>query len=146
MSTTDSSVPHNLSCLPHTQIDSEVNILRGERDQAKDIIDDLSKKLNAVNAVIDDYQAERQVRLGRGPVCPVCLLYAWGCTWLWMACGRGRILVINEASAPRPSNNLPFERNGYHNLPIHVRSSMLTLEHATAPPPSLSQNPQHTGH
>lgn len=43
------------------QIDGEVNILRGERDQAKDIIDDLSKKLNAVNAVIDEYQAERQV-------------------------------------------------------------------------------------
>jgi hypothetical protein len=43
------------------QIDGEVNILRGERDQAKDIIDDLSKKLNVVNAVIDEFQSERQV-------------------------------------------------------------------------------------
>jgi len=50
------------NCWPlQLQIDGEVNILRGERDQAKDIIDDLSKKLNAVNAVIDEYQAERQV-------------------------------------------------------------------------------------
>lgn len=49
------------------QIDSEVNILRGERDQAKDIIDDLSKKLNAVNAVIDEFQSERQVGLLKPP-------------------------------------------------------------------------------
>jgi hypothetical protein len=55
----DSAPPPLPWCAP--QIDGEVNILRGERDQAKDIIDDLSKKLNAVNAVIDDYQAERQV-------------------------------------------------------------------------------------
>lgn len=46
------------------QIDGEVNILRGEREQAKDIIDDLSKKLNAVNAVIDEFQSERQVGPG----------------------------------------------------------------------------------
>ena len=43
------------------QIDGEVNILRGEREQAKDIIDDLSKKLGVVNATIDGYQEERQV-------------------------------------------------------------------------------------
>lgn len=42
------------------EIDGEVNILRGERDQAKDIIDDLSKKLTVVNAVIDEFQSERQ--------------------------------------------------------------------------------------
>lgn len=47
------------------QVDSEINILRGERDQAKDIIDDLQKKLGAVNAVLSDYDAERQVRAGR---------------------------------------------------------------------------------
>ena len=56
-------------CFHVTQIDGEVNILRGEREQAKDIIDDLSKKLNAVNAVIDEFQSERQVGVG---VCPVC--------------------------------------------------------------------------
>ena len=43
------------------QVDSEMNILRGERDQAKDIIDDLQKKLAAVNAVLADHDAERQV-------------------------------------------------------------------------------------
>lgn len=51
------------ACLPacHKQVDSEMNILRGERDQAKDIIDDLSSKLQAVMAVLGDYDAERQV-------------------------------------------------------------------------------------
>lgn len=44
-----------------TQVDSEMNILRGERDQAKDIIDDLQKKLSAVQAVLADHDAERQV-------------------------------------------------------------------------------------
>lgn len=44
------------------QVDSEMNILRGERDQAKDIIDDLQEKLQAVMAVLADYDAERQVR------------------------------------------------------------------------------------
>lgn len=56
------------------QIDGEVNILRGEREQAKDIIEDLSKKLNAVNAVIDGYQEERQVtrrRITHSDVAPV---------------------------------------------------------------------------
>jgi hypothetical protein len=43
------------------QVESEINILRGERDQAKDIIDDLQKKLQAVTAVLADYDAERQV-------------------------------------------------------------------------------------
>jgi uncharacterized coiled-coil DUF342 family protein len=42
------------------EVDSEMNILRGERDQAKDIIDELSLKLQAVNAVLGDYDAERQ--------------------------------------------------------------------------------------
>eukprot|EP00878_Enallax_costatus_P005708 GHUV01005985.1.p1 GENE.GHUV01005985.1~~GHUV01005985.1.p1 ORF type:complete len:449 (+),score=181.87 GHUV01005985.1:226-1572(+) len=42
------------------EVDSEMNILRGERDQAKDIIDDLQKKLSAVNAVLADHDAERQ--------------------------------------------------------------------------------------
>lgn len=39
-----------------------MNILRGERDQAKDIIDDLQKKLAVVTAVLNDYDLERQVR------------------------------------------------------------------------------------
>jgi hypothetical protein len=53
------------------QVDSEMNILRGERDQAKDIIDDLQKKLQAVTAVLNDYDLERQVRsIGCG--CTVC--------------------------------------------------------------------------
>jgi hypothetical protein len=39
-----------------------MNILRGERDQAKDIIDDLQKKLQVVVAVLNDYDLERQVR------------------------------------------------------------------------------------
>eukprot|EP00775_Hariotina_reticulata_P001871 gene1871-2208_t len=42
------------------EVESEINILRGERDQAKDIIDDLQKKLQAVTAVLADYDAERQ--------------------------------------------------------------------------------------
>jgi hypothetical protein len=56
------------------QIDGEVNILRGERDQAKDIIDDLSKKLTVVNAVIDEFQSERQVC-----VCVTCVQLATPC-------------------------------------------------------------------
>lgn len=42
------------------EVDSEMNILRGERDQAKDIIDDLQKKLAMVTAVLNDYDLERQ--------------------------------------------------------------------------------------
>jgi hypothetical protein len=45
----------------NVQVDSEMNILRGERDQAKDIIDDLQKKLQVVVAVLNDYDLERQV-------------------------------------------------------------------------------------
>ncbi|KAF8056252.1 PPI1 [Scenedesmus sp. PABB004] len=41
------------------EVDSELNILRGERDQAKDIINDLQGKLQAVMAVLADYDAER---------------------------------------------------------------------------------------
>lgn len=45
-----------------TQVDSEVNILRGERDQAKDIIDDLQAKLSVVMGALADFDAERQAR------------------------------------------------------------------------------------
>jgi hypothetical protein len=53
------------------QVDSEMNILRGERDQAKDIIDDLQKKLQAVTAVLNDYDLERQVCSSH----PSCMLF-----------------------------------------------------------------------
>ncbi|KAF6262596.1 hypothetical protein COO60DRAFT_599115 [Scenedesmus sp. NREL 46B-D3] len=42
------------------EVDSEMNMLRGERDQAKDIIDDLQKKLAVVQAVVNEYDVERQ--------------------------------------------------------------------------------------
>lgn len=42
------------------EVDSEVNILRGERDQAKDIIDDLQAKLSVVMGALADFDAERQ--------------------------------------------------------------------------------------
>jgi hypothetical protein len=60
------------------QVDSEMNILRGERDQAKDIIDDLQKKLQAVTAVLNDYDLERQVSSVTCYLCYATCIHAVG--------------------------------------------------------------------
>jgi hypothetical protein len=58
-----------------------MNILRGERGQAKDIIDDLQKKLQVVVAVLNDYDLERQV-------CSV--------AWFLSLC-KQRVVALNPA-------------------------------------------------
>lgn len=84
------------------QVDSEMNILRGERDQAKDIIDDLQGKLTAVNAVLADYDAERQVCVLTAALSrckDTVVMCVRGCTVIRILfCGCPACVVVNRQS------------------------------------------------